>query len=129
LLAKIPQVKEYSRSDAYVFGFKCGAIAVLAIWIFLHIIDPIPDTSLTPAQRVAAAQQQQRGHGWDIDTDVTHPVFRLTGLAILAVWLWGALVYAWTKYRVSYVFLFEFNPRTRLTHFQIFEEVLTHLHL
>ena len=32
-------------------------------------------------------------------------------------------MYFWTKYRVSYVFLFEFNPRTRLSHFQIFTEV------
>jgi hypothetical protein len=32
-------------------------------------------------------------------------------------------VFYWTRHRVSYVFIFEFNPRTRLTHFQIFNEV------
>jgi hypothetical protein len=34
----------------------------------------------------------------------------------------GILIYVWTRYRVSYVFIFEFNPRDRLTHFQVFEE-------
>jgi hypothetical protein len=61
-----------------------------------------------------------------IDDAVVGPIYRSLGLLIVAIWMWGVNVYYWTKHRISYVFIFEFNPRDRLTHYQIWHQVIIH---
>ena len=39
------------------------------------------------------------------------PVFRGIGGLIFLHWFWGFSVYIWTRYRINYIFLFDFNPR------------------
>jgi hypothetical protein len=38
------------------------------------------------------------------------PVFRALGGLVLLHWFWGISTYVWTRYRVNYIFLFDFNP-------------------
>jgi hypothetical protein len=38
-------------------------------------------------------------------------IYRMMALAVLMLWGWGVDMYIWTKYRVNYVFIFEFDPR------------------
>ena len=78
-------------------------MVMLAVWSLVLLIHPDPN-----------------------DTEVYGPsviaVYRAVGLCLIEVWLWGGNIYIWTKYRVNYVYVCEFNPQTRLTHFQVFEE-------
>ena len=39
------------------------------------------------------------------------PVFRGCGGLVLLHWLWGVSVYIWTRHRINYIYLFDFNPR------------------
>ena len=50
------------------------------------------------------------------------PIYRCTGLLVLWLWLWGVCVLVFDTYRISYVFVFQLNPRNRLTHFSLFNE-------
>jgi len=47
--------------------------------------------------------------------------YRMLAMAVLMTWYWGADMYVWTKYRVNYVFIFEFNLRSHVTYHHIFE--------
>ena len=38
------------------------------------------------------------------------PVFRACGGLVLLHWFWGFSTYTWTRYRINYIFLFDFNP-------------------
>jgi len=121
LLGKISDA-EYSRRDAFFFGLKFGLMLFLGAYLLLHILtspypsaypwEPTHDHN-TPTSTVL-----------DRDRDMFFAVYRLTGLALLCVWLWGGSVWVWSKFRVPYVFVMEFNPRTRLSHFQIFQEAV-----
>jgi hypothetical protein len=57
-----------------------------------------------------------------IDALGFYPIYSGLGLTLFFVWLWGVNVYVWTRYRISFVFIFEFNPLDRLTHWHIWEE-------
>ena len=37
-------------------------------------------------------------------------------------WFWGCSVYIWTRYRINYIFLFDFNPRIVETPLMIFNQ-------
>eukprot|EP01083_Nonionella_stella_P181242 648483_1 len=72
--------------------------------------------------------------GWSISAlSVRHPslphnaiyAYRCVGCFLFFLWLWSADVYIWSKYRINYVFIFEFEPRTRLTFLQYFDEAAT----
>lgn len=39
------------------------------------------------------------------------PVFRACGGLLLLQWFWGGSVFVWTRYRVNYIYLFDFDPR------------------
>eukprot|EP01117_Protostelium_nocturnum_P007705 TRINITY_DN2766_c0_g1_i2.p1 TRINITY_DN2766_c0_g1~~TRINITY_DN2766_c0_g1_i2.p1 ORF type:complete len:824 (-),score=249.76 TRINITY_DN2766_c0_g1_i2:620-3091(-) len=49
-------------------------------------------------------------------------VYRMLGMAILMLWCWGLDLYIWTKYRVNYVFIFEFNARSHVRYQNILEK-------
>jgi xenotropic and polytropic retrovirus receptor 1 len=91
----------YSATDTMRLHTKFGIVAVLALWSAVFLLDHLYNKSVH---------------------DAFFPVFRGVGLLIVQMWLWGISIYYWTKYRVNFVYIFEFNPRTRLTHQQIFEE-------
>jgi hypothetical protein len=38
-------------------------------------------------------------------------VYRMLAMLVLLIWGWGIDMYAWTKYKINYVFIFEFNAR------------------
>lgn len=43
-------------------------------------------------------------------------VYRMLGMAALMTWFWGLDIFLWTKFRINYVFIFEFNPRQHIRH-------------
>ncbi len=51
--------------------------------------------------------------------------YRILGLCCLFLWGWGIDVYLWTKYKVNYVFIFDFNPRRHHRYSSIFEVPLS----
>jgi len=53
-------------------------------------------------------------------TDVLR-VFRFFGLVVLMLWLWGVDMWIWTKYRINYAFIFEFNMRSHIEYQQMLE--------
>ena len=52
------------------------------------------------------------------------PVFRACGGLLLLQWLWGCSVFMWTRYRVNYIFLFDFNPRVVRTPLEIITDAV-----
>lgn len=111
MLAKLSEA-EYGRTDALRLGIKLGAILLMAVWLLLHFIDPGPNAKIPGRPPMQP----------DLELYPVIPVYRSLYLVVFAIWLWGLCVWMWTKFRISYVFVFEFNPRTRLSHFQIFNE-------
>ena len=49
------------------------------------------------------------------------PVFRACGGILLLQWFWGCSVFVWSRYRVNYIYLFDFDPRIVATPLSIFE--------
>jgi len=45
----------------------------------------------------------------------------MMAMICLLVWGWGMDMYLWAKYRVNYVFIFEFDPRRHHRYTTIFE--------
>ena len=50
------------------------------------------------------------------------PVFRACGGLLLVHWFWGMSVYVWNRYRINYIFLFDFDPRIVDAPMMIFED-------
>jgi len=48
-------------------------------------------------------------------------IYRMLAMGTLLLWYWGVDLWVWTKYRVNYVFIFEFNPRSHIRYQHIFE--------
>ena len=103
LLAHLSEA-DYDRVDTFFLGLKIGVIAMLLLWNVMCMIRPTD--SLVTLQSLAAYA----------------PVYRCTGLLVLFLWLWGFAVLIFDSYRISYVFVFQLNPRNRLTHFSLFNE-------
>lgn len=38
------------------------------------------------------------------------PVFRACGGLVLLHWFWGISTFVWTRFRINYIYLFDFNP-------------------
>ena len=49
-------------------------------------------------------------------------VFRACGGLLLVHWFWGISVYTWSRYRINYIFLFDFDPRIVSPPIDIFED-------
>lgn len=52
------------------------------------------------------------------------PVFRACGGLVLLHWLWGISTFVWTRYRVNYIFLFDFNPNIVDSPISIFNDAV-----
>ena len=52
------------------------------------------------------------------------PVFRACFGLLAWHWFWGFSVYIWTRYRINYIYLFEFDPRNVDTPIDIFNDAV-----
>ena len=103
LLAHLSEA-DYDRIDTFFLGLKIGIIVMLLLWNVMVLIRPTD--SLVTVQSLAGYAA----------------VYRCTGLLVVWLWLWGCAVLIFDSFRVSYVFVFQLNPRNRLTHFSLFNE-------
>ena len=102
LLARLSDA-EYDQMDTFFLGLKIGIIVMLIVWNAMVLVRP------TDASALASLS-------------VYAPIYRCTGLLVLWLWLWSVCVLVFDTYRISYVFVFQLNPRNRLTHFSLFNE-------
>lgn len=92
----------------FKLGFHLGLCAVLALWICWDCIwGLVRDGKTTIGARTA------------------FPVFRACGGLLLIHWFWGFSVFMWSRYRVNYIFLFDFDPRHVRTPIMIFDDAVT----
>jgi hypothetical protein len=84
-----------------------GMCAVLALWVCWDCVwGLVSDGNSTIGGRAA------------------FPVFRACGGILLLQWFWGCSVFIWTRFRVNYIYLFDFNPRIVASPLGIFEEAV-----
>lgn len=88
-------------------GYRMGMCSILALWVCWDCIWGLVT----------------QGHT-TIGGRTAFPVFRACGGLLLLHWFWGASVYIWTRYRINYIFLFDFNPRIVDTPLHIFNETV-----
>lgn len=53
--------------------------------------------------------------------DKVLPVYRLSAMPILGMWLWGLNVLIWYRARVNHAYIFDLNPTSALSHIHIFK--------
>ncbi len=88
-------------------GYRMGMCAVLALWVCWDSVwGLVSDGNSTIGGRSA------------------FPVFRACGGILLLQWFWGSSVFIWTRYRINYIYLFDFNPKIVATPLGIFEEAV-----
>jgi len=88
-------------------GYRMGMCAVLGMWVCWDCVwGLVADGNSTIGGRTA------------------FPVFRACGGLLLLQWFWGCSVFVWTRYRVNYIYLFDFNPHIVSTALGIFEEAV-----
>ena len=86
-------------------GFRLGMCNILLMWVCWDCIwGRVKDGNSTIGGRTA------------------FPVFRACGGLLIWHWFWGLSVYIWSRYRVNYIFLFDFDPRNVDTPVQIFND-------
>ncbi|GMH76350.1 hypothetical protein TL16_g07050 [Triparma laevis f. inornata] len=76
------------------FGYRLGMCAVLAVWVCWDCI-----------WQIMVFNNQTIGG------TVAFPVFRACGGVLLVHWCWGLSTFVWTRFRINYIYLFEFDPR------------------
>ncbi len=88
-------------------GHRMGMCAILAVWVCWDCIwGLIKNGDSTIGARYA------------------FPVFRACGGLLLLQWFWGCSVFMWTRYRVNYIYLFDFNPRIVRTPMEIIADAV-----
>jgi len=88
-------------------GYRMGMCAILALWVCWDMVwGMIQDGKTTIGARHA------------------FPVFRACGGLLSLQWFWGCSVFMWTRYRVNYIFLFDFNPRVVRTPLEIITDAV-----
>jgi len=86
-------------------GYRLGMCSILAIWVMWDCVWGLV----------------REGHS-TIGGRTAFPVFRACGGLLLIHWFWGLSVYVWNRYRVNYIFLFDFDPRIVDTPIMILED-------
>jgi hypothetical protein len=84
-------------------GYRMGVCAVLAVWVCWDCVWGLVKNGYSTIGERAA-----------------FPIFRACGGLLLLQWYWGCSVFVWTRYRINYIFLFDFVPSTISTPFDIF---------
>jgi len=88
--------------DTLTVGVLVGMCVPLAIFLILFAVGGDPVTHLAIP-----------------DWGYVLPVFRASGMPILALWLWGINLFIWHKSRINHTYIFELNPATALEYNQI----------
>lgn len=84
-------------------GYRMGMSAVLALWVCWDCVyGMISEGRTTIGGRTA------------------FPVFRGCAGLLQLQWCWGISVWVWTRYRINYIFLFDFDPNIVQNPLQIF---------
>jgi len=94
-----------SSSSCNRLGYRMGMCSVLAIWVCWDCI----------------LNLYWKRHS-TIGGRLAFPVFRGCGGLLLLHWFWGISVYVWTRFRINYIYLFDFDPRIVDTPLTIFED-------
>jgi len=75
-------------------GYRLGMCFILSLWVCWDCIwGLVKDGNSTIGGRPA------------------FPVFRAGAGLLLVHWFWGLSVFVWTRHRINYIYLFDFNPR------------------
>ena len=75
-------------------GYRMGMCAILMLWVCWDCIwGLVKDGHTTIGGRTA------------------FPVFRGCGGLLLVHWFWAISVFIWRRYRINYIYLFDFNPK------------------
>lgn len=94
-------------SPFYSLGYRLGMCAILMVWVCWDCIWGL----------VAHGNSTIGGR-------TAFPVFRACGGLVLLHWFWGFSTYMWTRYRINYIFLFDFNPNVVDSPLAIFNDAV-----
>lgn len=90
-------------------GYRMGMCSILGLWVCWDCIwGLVHEGRSTIGGRTA------------------FPVFRGCGGLLLLQWCWGFSVWVWSRYRVNYIYLFDFNPSIVNSPLAIFNEAVDH---
>ncbi|KAL7543571.1 hypothetical protein ACHAXR_012896 [Thalassiosira sp. AJA248-18] len=88
-------------------GYRLGMCSILAMWIAWDCV----------WGQYAKGQVSIGGRS-------AFPVYRACFGLLAWHWFWGMSVYVWTRYRINYIYLFEFDPRNVDTPVDIFNDAV-----
>jgi len=88
-------------------GYRMGMCAILALWVCWDVIWGLVKHGKT-----------------SIGARHAFPVFRACAGLLSFQWFWGFSVFMWTRFRVNYIFLFDFNPRVVRTPLEIITDAV-----
>ena len=88
-------------------GYRLGMCTILSMWVAWDCV----------------WGQLSRGQV-SIGGRSAFPVFRGCFGLLAWHWFWGLSVYVWTRYRINYIYLFEFDPRNVDTPIDIFNDAV-----
>ena len=91
-------------------GYRLGMCTILALWVAWDCVWGVVEKGQVSIARRTA-----------------FPVFRGCFGLVAWHWFWGMSVYVWTRYRINYIYLFEFDPRNVDTPIGIFNEAADEL--
>jgi len=84
-------------------GYRMGVCAVLAVWVCWDCVWGLVKNGYSTIGERAA-----------------FPIFRACGGLLLLQWFWACSVSIWTRYRINYIYLFDFVPSTVRSPFDLF---------
>jgi EXS family/SPX domain len=88
-------------------GYRMGMCSILALWVCWDCVwGMVKDHQSTIGGRTA------------------FPVFRSCGGLLMLHWCWGVSVWVWSRYRINYIYLFDFNPSIVASPLVIFNEAV-----
>ncbi len=88
-------------------GYRLGMCSILALWVAWDCVwGQLSRDEVSIGGRTA------------------FPVFRGCFGLLAWHWFWGLSVYVWTRYRINYIYLFEFDPRNVDTPIDIFNDAV-----
>ncbi|KAL7562323.1 hypothetical protein ACA910_016389 [Epithemia clementina (nom. ined.)] len=88
-------------------GYRLGMCTILGLWVCWDCFwGVVSEGSTTIGERTA------------------FPVFRACGGLLTLQWFWGMSAWVWSRYRINYIYLFDFDPRIVASPLKIFNEAV-----
>eukprot|EP00522_Entomoneis_paludosa_P006853 CAMPEP_0172440198 /NCGR_PEP_ID=MMETSP1065-20121228/911_1 /TAXON_ID=265537 /ORGANISM="Amphiprora paludosa, Strain CCMP125" /LENGTH=924 /DNA_ID=CAMNT_0013188983 /DNA_START=235 /DNA_END=3009 /DNA_ORIENTATION=- len=88
-------------------GYRLGMCTILGLWVCWDCIwGVVAEHSTTIGERTA------------------FPVFRACGGLLTLQWFWGMSTWVWSRYRINYIYLFDFDPRIVSSPLSIFNSAV-----